>query len=162
MGLQQRLQKELARFAKAQSISRRPGHRLKHLQKGDLVDICPKIGNAEGHWYPGEIHKKDKKSGQVQVVYEADNKNCLTWVHVDDIHAIAEFASKSSLLQTCQISVEQYIQGKHSKVDTLASEGKHDPHGFPCLAKEEALCLNVDDLVDFRLFFFFGGGGIIL
>eukprot|EP01084_Bolivina_argentea_P268925 456912_1 len=85
---------EIHRFARADSISKRPAHRFRHLKKGDYVDINP----TQRHpgWKCGEIRRLDQKSGQIQVVYEAvDNKNYLYWAHLDNVNEIAEFTAKS-------------------------------------------------------------------
>ena len=57
--------KELHRFARAGSVSKRPAHRLTHLQKGSCVSITPPR-------HPGcrkaLIKKMDSHSGQIQVI----------------------------------------------------------------------------------------------
>ncbi|ETO21090.1 hypothetical protein RFI_16114, partial [Reticulomyxa filosa] len=101
---------ELYRFARAGSISKRQAHRFRQLKKGDFVDINPKMRH-EG-WVVGEIRRKDKKSGQVQVVYEKDNKNYLFWAHLDDNESIAEFMTESGNVNRSQIDVEKHIKHK--------------------------------------------------
>lgn len=59
---------QLHRFAVAGSISSRPGHRLQHLQIGDMVDINPWLACVmQIGWTCGKITDKDGKSGQVEV-----------------------------------------------------------------------------------------------
>ena len=86
-------EKETYKFVKAGSISKRPAHRFKDLKKGDFIDINP-INRHPG-WRVGEIRRFSKKSGQVQVVYEYQNKNFFYWAHLDNEQEIALFASKS-------------------------------------------------------------------
>ena len=93
--------KELYRFAKAGSISRRPAHRFKELKEGDYVDINPLLKHPG--WKCAEIRKTDKTSGQIQVVYEEHDKNYLYWTHLDNCREIAEFTSKSGTLHATQI-----------------------------------------------------------
>ena len=98
-------QKEIHRFAKAGSISKRPAHRFKQLKKGDYVDINP----TQRHpgWKCGEIRRLDQKSGQVQVVYESADKNYLYWAHLDNKHEIAEFTSRSGTVHATQVDMLQ-------------------------------------------------------
>jgi len=86
-------EQEIHRFAKAGSISKRPAHRFNDLKKGDWVDLNP----TQRHpgWKTGEIRRLDQKSGQVQVVYNAQEKNFLYWAHLDNVDEIAEFASQT-------------------------------------------------------------------
>ena len=59
---------QLHRFAIAGSISSRPGHRLQHLQVGDMVDINPYLACVmQIGWTCGKIITKDPNSGQVEV-----------------------------------------------------------------------------------------------
>ncbi|ETO08763.1 hypothetical protein RFI_28626 [Reticulomyxa filosa] len=109
--------KEIKRFAKARTISARPAHRFINLKKGDFVDINPKMRYPG--WVAGEIRRKDKKSGQVQVVYEKDNKFQLIWVHLDDVDSIAEFMSKSGQVQKTQTNLEKQISDPNTKKTTL-------------------------------------------
>eukprot|EP00486_Rosalina_sp_Unknown_P003695 CAMPEP_0201577096 /NCGR_PEP_ID=MMETSP0190_2-20130828/23310_1 /ASSEMBLY_ACC=CAM_ASM_000263 /TAXON_ID=37353 /ORGANISM="Rosalina sp." /LENGTH=715 /DNA_ID=CAMNT_0048008757 /DNA_START=120 /DNA_END=2264 /DNA_ORIENTATION=- len=101
-------QKEIHRFAKAGSISKRPAHRFKQLKKGDYVDINP----TQRHpgWKCGEIRRLDQKSGQVQVVYESADKNYLYWAHLDNKFEIAEFTSKSGTVHATQVDMLQKQQ----------------------------------------------------
>ena len=85
--------KEIHRFAKAGSISKRPAHRFKDLRKGDFIDINPSIRHPG--WRVGDIRRIDPKSGQVQVAYEYQDKNLLYWAHLDNKEEIAEFTSKT-------------------------------------------------------------------
>lgn len=57
---------QLQRFAKPESISKRPAHRLQDLKVGDYIDIFP----AQRHpgWRPAEIKQIDESSGQIQVI----------------------------------------------------------------------------------------------
>ena len=83
--------KENHRFAKAHSISRRPANRLTDLKKGNNVDINPT--QTHPGWKGGAMRGLDKKSGQVQIVYEYGDKNHSYWAHLDDKSEIAEFRS---------------------------------------------------------------------
>lgn len=104
--------KELHRFAQPKSVSGRHSHRFKHLKKGDFVDINP----TQRHpgWIVGEIRRKDVKSGQVQVVYESQNKNYLYWAHLDNKNEIAEFTTRSGTDQKLQKQVESSIKQKEN------------------------------------------------
>ena len=86
---------EIQRFAAAESISKRPAHRLEHLKKGDYIDINPT--HRHPGWKCGEIRRLDQKSGQFQVVYEYIDMNYLYWAHLDNEAEIAEFTSKSDV-----------------------------------------------------------------
>ena len=112
-------QKEIHRFAKAGSISKRPAHRFKQLKKGDYVDINP----TQRHpgWKCGEIRRLDQKSGQVQVVYESADKNYLYWAHLDHKEEIAEFTSKSGTVHATQVD----IMGKNN------NQGQPQPQQQP-------------------------------
>ena len=57
--------KELYRFAKAGSISKRPAHKFKELKKGDYVNINPVMRHPG--WKAAIIRKLDGKSGQIYV-----------------------------------------------------------------------------------------------
>ena len=62
---------ELHRFAKPESISKRPAHRFKQLKKGANIDINPT--QIPSGWKSGEIRRLDQFSGQVQVAYKSGN-----------------------------------------------------------------------------------------
>ena len=68
-------EKEIHRFAKAGTISRRVAHRFKHLKKGYYIDINPT--KRHPGWRYGQIKRFDKKSGQVHVKYELAGKHYL-------------------------------------------------------------------------------------
>ena len=51
-------------------------------------------------WKHGEIQQWDKKSGQIQVVYEWMGNSHLYWAHLDDTLEIAEFATKTETQHT--------------------------------------------------------------
>ena len=77
-------------FAFGKSISRRPAHRLKGVQRGDVIAINPQRHRG---WKRAEIKRfnimKDHsgntvKSGQIQVVYTVNDKEWYHWVHLDD------------------------------------------------------------------------------
>jgi len=85
--------KEIHRFALPGSISKRKAHRFNGLKKGDYVDINP--SQRHPGWKCGEIRRLDKKSGQVQVVYEWGESNYLYWAHLDDKEKIAQFPTMS-------------------------------------------------------------------
>ena len=74
----------------------------------DFVDVRPHMRHDE--WLTGEIRRKDKHSGQVQVVYDKAEKNYLYWAHLDDDNEIAEFTSKSGMVQETQARVESEIR----------------------------------------------------
>ena len=94
---------QLRRFAKYESISKRPRHRLKHLAIGDNVDINTsklnlydnyndKIGDG---WTVGKIINVDANSGQVHVAIAFPNNDCkkprkIRWVHLDEISKVAQ------------------------------------------------------------------------
>ena len=86
-------EKETHGFAKAGSISKRAAHRLKNLKKGDFIDLNPL--NRHPGWCVGEIRRLSQKSGQVQVVYQYQDKEFLYWTHLDNETEVAEFASKT-------------------------------------------------------------------
>ena len=56
---------ELKRFAKSESISKRPAHRFQDFKVGDYIDVNP-LQRHPG-WKPAEIKQKDDNSGQIQV-----------------------------------------------------------------------------------------------
>ena len=98
---------EIHRFAVAGSISKRPAHRFEYLKKGDYIDINP-IHRHPG-WKHGEIRRLDKKSGQIQVVYESMDKNYLCWGHLDDAEAIAEFTTKAGKMNSTQLEIASSV-----------------------------------------------------
>ena len=108
--------KEMHRFAEAGTISKRPAHRFKDLKKGDFIDLNPT--NRHPGWRVGEIRRLDPKSGQVQVVYEYQDKNFLYWAHLDNKEEIAEFTSKSGTDQDMQQQYLDAIQSAHSRSQT--------------------------------------------
>ena len=79
---------ETHRFAKHGSISKRPAHRFKDIGKGDCVEINP-VRRYPG-WKNGKIKRLDQNSGQVQVVYEYEDRNYYCWTHLDNEQEIAE------------------------------------------------------------------------
>ena len=108
-------QKEIHRFAKAGSISRRPAHRFKELKKGDYIDINPEYGIHTG-WKCAEIQRFDQNSGQVQVVYVYGYRDCLYWAHLDNEHEIAEFASRHKCaLSIHAVDQRQALPEEHEK-----------------------------------------------
>eukprot|EP01084_Bolivina_argentea_P240173 403561_1 len=113
---------EIHRFAYAGSVSKRPAHRFKQLQKGDYIDINPTHTHSE--WKCGEIRRFDEKSGQIQVSYESLDTNVMYWAHLDNINEIAEFTSKSGAVHSTQMKIMKQTQTQiqqHSK-----QEGKKD------------------------------------
>ena len=56
--------KEIHRFAKPGSISRRPAHRFKNLKNEDIIDILW----DDGEWRAGTVSHFDGQSGQIKVV----------------------------------------------------------------------------------------------
>eukprot|EP01084_Bolivina_argentea_P265487 450027_1 len=94
--------KELYRYAKPRSISKRLAHRFENIKKHDYIDINPIIHPG---WKTGQVRRiytnSSRYSGQIQVVYEEKslNKQCLIWAHVDNANEIAKFASKSVQIQ---------------------------------------------------------------
>ncbi|ETN98985.1 hypothetical protein RFI_38502, partial [Reticulomyxa filosa] len=103
---------EIECFAKARNISARQANRFDHLKIGDFVDINPKM--IHPGWITGEIRRKDKHSGQIQLVYEKDTKSKLIWIHLDDVNSIDEFMSKSGQVQKTQINLEKQIIDSNS------------------------------------------------
>ena len=100
------------RFAKVGTISKRPAHRFKDLKKGDFIDLNPT--NRHPGWRVGEIRRLDPKSGQVQVVYEHQDKNFLYWAHLDNKEEIAEFTSKSGTDQDLQNQIASQIASQNA------------------------------------------------
>ena len=92
--------KELQRFAKAGSISKRPAHRFKDLKEGDYIDINP----TQRHfgWKHGQIRRFDKESGQIQVSYEFGDKTYLYWSHFDNEQEVSGFASMTHAVKAAQ------------------------------------------------------------
>eukprot|EP01084_Bolivina_argentea_P187625 323135_1 len=95
---------EVQKFAKAETISKRPAHRFKKLKKGDYVDVNPT--NRHPGWKCGEIRRVDKHpitqtliSGQIQMLYEHNDKNYLYWAHADDRSEIAEFTTMTGIFK---------------------------------------------------------------
>eukprot|EP01083_Nonionella_stella_P196921 724274_1 len=90
--------KEIYRFAKPGSISRRPAHRFKQIKQFDRIDINPIyssdiIQQRTPGWKYGSIFGFDKMSGQVLVqVYDGMFSY---WTHLDNHREISEFNSKS-------------------------------------------------------------------
>ena len=81
--------KELYRFASYSSITRRPSHRLKNMEKGNSIKVNPLRKKKNSGWKIGKINKMDKKSGQIQVAYKAKNGiRYLYWTHLDNIKEI--------------------------------------------------------------------------
>eukprot|EP01084_Bolivina_argentea_P005745 10860_1 len=75
--------KQLQCFSKAGSITNRTAHRLKHLQKGDIVDINPL--SQQGGWLCGVIDNVDKASGQIDIKYYFNNEMEYYWTHCDNV-----------------------------------------------------------------------------
>eukprot|EP01084_Bolivina_argentea_P005744 10859_1 len=73
---------QLQCFAKPGSITNRPAHRLKHLQKGDIVDINP-LCHQDG-WTCGVIEKVQKASGQIKIQYFFNHNMKFYWTHCDN------------------------------------------------------------------------------
>merc|ERR1712129_514107 len=117
--------KEIHRFAKAGSISKRPAHRFNELKKSDYVDINP--SQRHPGWKCGEIRRLDQKSGQVQVVYECAEKNYLYWAHLDNKSEIAEFPTMSGLNQANQQQLFKEQQPKKSVPQKPQKQKKQKP-----------------------------------
>eukprot|EP00483_Globobulimina_turgida_P000629 UN00629 len=100
-------EKELHRFAKPGTISKRPSHRFRYLKEGDYVDINP-IQRHPG-WKWGVIRRLDDKSGQVNVVYDSADKNYLYWAHLDNKSEIAEFTRMAGTLNVQKNVEESYL-----------------------------------------------------
>ena len=115
--------KEIHQFAKAGSISKRPAHRLKHLKKGDYIDINPTHRHPASGWTCGEIKRFDKESGQIQVIYTYGDKHYLYWAHLDDENEIAKFGSRhecpseSHAVEQRQVSRDQDMSNKQNQLD---------------------------------------------
>ena len=99
-------EKEFYRFAQPYSISMRPAHRLKNIQKGDFIDINinPVVRHRQDHprpcWCVGKVRKLDHKSGQVKVGYNYQyNKQefHFHWDHLDNEQVFAPFKSKTGV-----------------------------------------------------------------
>eukprot|EP01084_Bolivina_argentea_P166495 289042_1 len=81
------METQLQQFAFKDSISRRPGHRLRHLKLGDYLDIkpCSTIG-----WVPGQIISIPFQhhlgtSGGIKVAFERkDGLHSFVWVRLDN------------------------------------------------------------------------------
>ena len=84
------LEEDYNRFAKAGSVSDRPITRtlFKCIQIGDNIDINPILRHPG--WKCGKIRRFDRKSGQIQVVYQYRNRNYLYWAHPDNPDEIAK------------------------------------------------------------------------
>lgn len=65
--------KEIDRFARFESISRRPSHRFKEVKRGDDVCVCFKYKYNKLEWTKAEITKLDTESGQFKV--------CIFYMH---------------------------------------------------------------------------------
>eukprot|EP01084_Bolivina_argentea_P265489 450032_1 len=93
--------KELYRYAKPRSISKRLAHRFENIKKHDYIDINPIIKRPG--WKKGQVRRIDDNSGQIQVVYEEKSLNEIEyykfWAHVDNTNEIANFTSKSLQIQ---------------------------------------------------------------
>ena len=87
--------KEIYRFAKYLTISKRVSHRMLNLQVGNTVDVNPKCNgdddDEKSEWMVGEIIQKDFKSGQCQIEYSYNNQKNLYWVHTDNVDEIAPY-----------------------------------------------------------------------
>ena len=82
---------DTARFAEVGTISTRQAHRFTNLTKGDFIDINPTCRHPG--WRAGEIRRFTPKSGQVQVIYEYQDKNFLYWVHLDNKQEVSQFGT---------------------------------------------------------------------
>ena len=115
--------KNISRFAKARSISKKPGTKFL-LRVGDKIDINCKVNNEIYGWKMGCVRTVDNDSGQIQVVFRAnapsDSKFIVTsnsngdsliwiqrWCHMDNPLEIDEFTAKS-LYPDIEISRVQY------------------------------------------------------
>ena len=88
------LSSDVRLFAAARSVSRRPAHRMTHLKTRDFVDLCPSMRHPHV-WVTAQINHLDKHSGQVQVLYEMDDKYYTYWAHLDNESEIDLFSRRS-------------------------------------------------------------------
>eukprot|EP01083_Nonionella_stella_P042186 114104_1 len=97
---------ETERLANPGSISLRPAHRFKSLQKNDHMDINPVRKDPGAGWTRGKVKfwDKTKHSGQICFVYTINGNNRLYWVHVDDVSEIAPCDSMQSSINQAQTS----------------------------------------------------------
>ena len=78
------IKKEIGKFAKPGTISKRSAHRFGYLKNGDFVEFNPRTGKYPG-WTTGRIRRFDDDLGQIQVCYGVKDKLFhLYWVHLDD------------------------------------------------------------------------------
>ena len=85
--------KEIYRFAKYLTISKRKSNRLYYIKIGDYIDINPLYKHPG--WTKAKITRILKNSAQIQVVYKNNNKNYFYWVHIDNHQEVAEYLSKT-------------------------------------------------------------------
>eukprot|EP01084_Bolivina_argentea_P116398 206832_1 len=101
-------------FAPARSISRRPAHRLKHLQPDDYIEINT---SKTAGWVKGKIRQLCQISGQIQVCFRLSEEydNVLTWVHLDNINEVAPFGTHI----VCQPldPLSEWLQARHCLSD---------------------------------------------
>eukprot|EP01084_Bolivina_argentea_P265488 450031_1 len=110
--------KELYRYAKPRSISKRLAHRFENIKKHDYVDINPIMHPG---WKTGQIRRIDANSGQIQVAYQEKSLNeyYQSWAHVDNTNEIAKYASKS--LQVQNTDNENSNNSKKRKLSSTVS-----------------------------------------
>lgn len=107
--------KELFRFNDAYSMSERKAHRLENYTKGDFVDVNPPLMiDYHPGWRYGEILKKHKNSGQIQIQYAYKSKSYKTWSHLDNEQEIQLFMSMTGNDNHDQRFLEQNI---HQRVE---------------------------------------------
>ena len=117
---------ETQRFAECRSISREPNTRFKDPKIRDYLDINP-IQRHRG-WRVGQIRRRDKYSGQVQVVYKEEGQEFLYWAHLNNPEEIAPFmtlAAETIALQqkiaefeeeeVAVLTIQSYFRGFHMK-----------------------------------------------
>ena len=80
------------RFAKRESISQRPAHRLNALKVGCVIYFNPVYLHEHRGWKMGKIESIDEKSGQVEIEYKYRDKYHFYWTHLDNTQEIADYA----------------------------------------------------------------------
>ena len=111
-------QKEIYRFAPADSISKRPAERFQNLNRGDFIDINPSYRKGHAGWVEGEIIKISKQKREVRVRYNDPQKDGWNAIcaHLDNTHEIAVFRSKSGKKQNnANINVDTFNLGQLSR-----------------------------------------------
>lgn len=156
-------EKELDRFATYKSITKRPRHRLKSVEKGDKIRINPLRKKKNTGWKIGNIHKYyNKKYGQVQVSYKAKNGiRYLYWTHFDNMTEIKLLQDKEGIDHEEDIKKPMDIDKASKTVIDLTlidSDNKNtkksirskDAPFIPHLNKNEIDKLCINDHIDYR------------